>query len=180
MKLVVLRMGHRPVRDKRITTHVALVARAFGADGIIISDVSDSSIKEKIIDVRDRFGGDFFIEMGQNWLKVLNNWKNSDGEIIHLTMYGIPLPEIIEKIRVSPKDKLIIIGGAKIPSDVYKIANYNVSITNQPHSEVAALAVFLDQFFQGAEFQKRFTDAKFEIIPAEKGKIVKKANLGDL
>ncbi|MEA1998987.1 MAG: tRNA (cytidine(56)-2'-O)-methyltransferase, partial [Euryarchaeota archaeon] len=27
MKLVVLRIGHRPVRDKRITTHVGLTAR---------------------------------------------------------------------------------------------------------------------------------------------------------
>ncbi|MGC9107424.1 MAG: tRNA (cytidine(56)-2'-O)-methyltransferase, partial [Infirmifilum sp.] len=30
MEVVVLRLYHRPDRDKRVTTHVALVARAFG------------------------------------------------------------------------------------------------------------------------------------------------------
>ncbi|TLZ95287.1 MAG: tRNA (cytidine(56)-2'-O)-methyltransferase, partial [Methanobacteriota archaeon] len=29
--ITVLRLGHRPARDKRVTTHVALTARAFGA-----------------------------------------------------------------------------------------------------------------------------------------------------
>ncbi|MHC1579644.1 MAG: tRNA (cytidine(56)-2'-O)-methyltransferase, partial [Candidatus Alkanophagales archaeon] len=28
MEVVVLRLGHRPERDKRVTTHVGLVARA--------------------------------------------------------------------------------------------------------------------------------------------------------
>ncbi|MCD6448820.1 MAG: tRNA (cytidine(56)-2'-O)-methyltransferase, partial [Thermoplasmata archaeon] len=35
MVVVVYRYGHRISRDKRITTHVALVARAFNADGIV-------------------------------------------------------------------------------------------------------------------------------------------------
>ncbi len=30
MMIAVLRLGHRPERDKRITTHVALTSRAFG------------------------------------------------------------------------------------------------------------------------------------------------------
>ncbi|TFG70124.1 MAG: tRNA (cytidine(56)-2'-O)-methyltransferase, partial [Methanomassiliicoccus sp.] len=29
--IVVLRLGHRPERDQRVTTHVALTARALGA-----------------------------------------------------------------------------------------------------------------------------------------------------
>ncbi|MCC6052717.1 MAG: tRNA (cytidine(56)-2'-O)-methyltransferase, partial [Desulfurococcaceae archaeon] len=40
-KIYVLRYGHRPERDKRVTTHVALVARAFGASGFILGDVVD-------------------------------------------------------------------------------------------------------------------------------------------
>jgi len=38
--ITVLRIGHRISRDKRITTHVALVARAFGADKILIEEVA--------------------------------------------------------------------------------------------------------------------------------------------
>ncbi|MDD1777689.1 MAG: tRNA (cytidine(56)-2'-O)-methyltransferase [Candidatus Helarchaeota archaeon] len=173
MKVVVLRLGHRFERDKRISTHIGLVARAFGADGIIISDISDSAVEESILDIRDRFGGKFFVEMGEKWHTVLKNWKSSGGEIIHLTMYGIPIPQVIEKIRGSQKQKLIVVGASKVPRDVYELADYNVSITSQPHSEVAALAIFLDYLFQGSEFNLKFPDAKMEVIPSEKGKTVR-------
>lgn len=167
-------MGHRYERDKRVTTHVGLVARAFGADGLIISDISDTAIQETIQDIVDRFGGDFSIEMGENKIKILKDWKKLGGEIIHLTMYGIPLPDMIHELRQSQKNKLIVLGGPKVPPEVYELATYNVSITNQPHSEIAALAVFLDHLFQGAEFNKKFNNAKFEIIPSKNRKNLRK------
>ena len=36
---------------------------------------------------------------------------------------------------------LIAVGGPKVPGEVYKLADYNVAVTSQPHSEVAALAI---------------------------------------
>ena len=39
----VLRMGHRPERDKRITSHVALTSRAFGAEKMYLHR-SDSRV----------------------------------------------------------------------------------------------------------------------------------------
>ncbi|MEM2376537.1 MAG: tRNA (cytidine(56)-2'-O)-methyltransferase, partial [Sulfolobales archaeon] len=39
MKVFVLRLGHRPLRDKRVTTHVALTARAFGANGFVLAEL---------------------------------------------------------------------------------------------------------------------------------------------
>ena len=56
-KVYVLRYGHRPKRDKRITTHVCLVARAFGADGVFITDVIDPTIDRSIYQVCKRWGG---------------------------------------------------------------------------------------------------------------------------
>lgn len=47
-KFFVLRWGHRPKRDARLTTHVALTARALGADGFILSDIEDQKIAETI------------------------------------------------------------------------------------------------------------------------------------
>jgi len=38
MTLEVLRLGHRPARDKRITTHVCLTARALGATRVRIAE----------------------------------------------------------------------------------------------------------------------------------------------
>ena len=47
MKVSVLRIGHRLLRDDRITTHAALVSRAFGSDKIYMTEV-DNSIKETL------------------------------------------------------------------------------------------------------------------------------------
>ena len=171
MKVYVLRLGHRPGRDDRISTHCALVARAFGADGIMYT-IEDSKLRSKILDVVDRFGGPFDVIMGVQWRRVLKEWVEKGGEVIHLTMYGMPLPEVINEIKSSKRDKLIIIGAEKVPGEIYKLATYNVSVTNQPHSEIAALAVFLDWLFEGREFYRNFKNAKLKIIPNPKGKTV--------
>jgi tRNA (cytidine56-2'-O)-methyltransferase len=171
MRVLVLRLGHRPERDKRVSTHCALVARAFGADGIIF-DTVDENIRSKVLDVVNRFGGPFTIEMGVSWRDFIKEWIKEGNEIIHLTMYGLPLKSIINKIRESHKNKLIVIGSTKVPREVYELATYNVSVTNQPHSEIAALAVFLDHLFQGAELTKTFTNAKIKVVPSERGKKV--------
>ncbi|RLG58570.1 MAG: tRNA (cytidine(56)-2'-O)-methyltransferase [Candidatus Hydrothermarchaeota archaeon] len=163
--IVVLRLGHRPERDKRITTHVALVARAFGASGIILAS-RDERIKKKIEDVVNRWGGDFFIDFA-DWKEYIRKWK---GIKVHLTMYGLPIDEVMPEIK-KHKDILIIVGAEKVPGEIFKLADYNVAIGNQPHSEVAALAVFLDRYYEGKELKKDFK-GKLRIIPSKNSKIV--------
>ena len=41
LKVSVLRLGHRVDRDKRMTSHLGLTARAFGADEVILSGDDD-------------------------------------------------------------------------------------------------------------------------------------------
>lgn len=164
--IAVLRIGHRPQRDKRITTHVCLVARAFGADGIFVWR-KDEKIKENLDKLVKAWGGDFFVDF-KNYKKVLNEWK---GMIVHLTMYGEKIDKIGE-IRNKSKDILIVVGAEKVPPEVYEKANYNISVGSQPHSEVAALAVFLDRLFEGKNLYKKFEDAEMEIVPSPKGKTV--------
>jgi len=165
--ITVLRIGHRPQRDKRITTHVALVARAFGADRIIIT-TKDEKIEETVKDIVQRFGGDFEILSGISLKKAIRDFK---GTIVHLTMYGLPMDDVIPKI---PKDEdlIIIVGAEKVPREIYELADFNVAVGNQPHSEVAALAIFLDRFFEGKELRKEFENAKMRVIPQERGKKV--------
>lgn len=168
MEAWVLRLGHRIKRDQRISTHCGLVARAFGADGIIYSGEKDEELLNSIKKVTERFGGPFEVKYEKNWRSVIKNWK---GKIVHLTMYGLPIQEKIEEIKNCKEDLLIIIGGEKVPGEVYDLANWNIAITNQPHSEIAALAIFLDRFFEGKELEKEFK-GKVKIIPQEKGKKV--------
>ena len=162
----ILRIGHRISRDKRITTHVALVARAFGADKIFI-DTVDKKIEETIRSTCDRFGGNFEIETGVDKKKIIKNW---DGTIVHLTMYGDELEKSINKID-NKKDLLVIVGAEKVPPKIYELADFNISVGNQPHSEVAALAIFLDRYTDG-KWQKKKFNGKIEILPCDKGKKV--------
>ena len=164
--ITVLRIGHRIGRDKRITSHVALVARAFGADKIYV-DKTDKKIEETIRLTCNRFGGNFEIKTGIDKKKIL---KEHNGIIVHLTMYGEKLEKSIKKIG-KKKNLLIVVGAEKVPPYVYEMADFNVSVGNQPHSEVAALAIFLDRYSGGLWQNKKF-NGKLEIFPSNKGKKV--------
>ena len=162
----IMRIGHRPQRDKRVTTHVALSSRALGAKGIYV-DTPDPKLEENIRSVVDRFGGDYSIKTGVTWRQATKDFK---GKIVHLTMYGEALPDALPKI---PKDEdiMIIVGAEKVPPEVYQAADFNVSVGNQPHSEIAALAIFLDRFTEGkALYADRH--GKMTVIPNERGKTV--------
>ena len=170
-KVYVLRMGHRLHRDFRTTTHCALVARAFGANGIIISGDRDDDIIKTVQKINASWGGSFEAEYEKNWRKVIENWKAGGAYVMLSTMYGINLPKAVSKIKHG-NDVLIVIGSEKMPSEVFHMADINIAVTNQPHSEVAALALILDRIFGGRELDKKFKGAKIKIKPQEKGKKV--------
>ncbi|MDR0778670.1 MAG: tRNA (cytidine(56)-2'-O)-methyltransferase [Methanomassiliicoccaceae archaeon] len=162
----IMRIGHRPQRDKRVTTHVALSSRALGAKGIYV-DTADNVLEGNIKSVVERFGGDFEIRTGVNWKDII---KNFDGIVVHLTMYGQRFDEALEKIP-SDKNMIIIVGAEKVPPEVYERADMNVSVGNQPHSEIAALSIFMDRLTGGkALYESR--NGRFNVIPNERGKTV--------
>jgi tRNA (cytidine56-2'-O)-methyltransferase len=173
-KIVVLRWGHRLIRDARLTTHVALAARALGADGIIISDVQDQKIQETIEKINRNWGGKFHSTMGTKWKTALKEWKTKGGIVVHLTAYGenIQTSNVLERIKRTGKDIMLVVGSQKVPREFYaeQVSDYNVAIGNQPHSECASLAVFLDRYFQGRELAKNFENARVKIIPQQRGK----------
>ncbi|MHC1631474.1 MAG: tRNA (cytidine(56)-2'-O)-methyltransferase [Methanotrichaceae archaeon] len=169
MQIVVLRLGHRPERDKRITTHVGLVARAFGADEMLLAG-QDEKVVQSLRDVVDRWGGDFQIKSEVIWKKEVRRWKESKGTVVHLTMYGSSLSDVIEDIR-QDENIMVVVGAEKVPAEMYQLADWNVGIGDQPHSEVAALAIFLDRLQEGQELDKKF-EGKIQISPSERSKNV--------
>jgi len=164
--ITILRLGHRPARDKRVTTHVALAARAFGADRVLVS-TRDPGLERTVHEVVRKFGGPFEIETGVAWKKVLREWR---GTKVHLTMYGLPLDEILP--RIPRDDLLVVVGAEKVPAEVFDLADVNVAVGNQPHSEVAALAVFLDRLLGGAGI-RRVLRGRIEIAPSPRSKLVR-------
>jgi len=97
MKIEVLRIGQRVIRDDRVTTHVALVARSFGAQKIYMNEVNPE-IKHTISSINKTWGGDFKIEIILEWKKIIKEKKNAGVKIVHLTMYGQNINSVETKI----------------------------------------------------------------------------------
>jgi len=171
-RIVVLRMGHRFFRDSRVTTHVCLTARALGATGVIIADRRDKEVEATVRDMVERFGGSFQVETGTPWRQAIRDWKKQGGRVVHLTAYGMPLPKVVEDVRRAGSDVMVVVGSEKMPGEMFRVADWNVSVTSQPMSEVAALAIFLDWFNGHEEFDLDFPNAAIRIIPSKTEKKV--------
>jgi len=157
-----------------VTTHVALTARAFGASGFVLADVEDKSIKAKVEKVVADWGGPFTFEMGVSCKKTVTEWKKNGGIVVHLTMYGqkIDDKDVMSQISSSQRDIMAVVGSQKVPGEFFseEFSDYNISIGAQPHSEVAALAIFLDRLFKGSELSKEFEQARIKVIPSQREK----------
>lgn len=174
MKLVVLRLGHRKARDKRVTTHVFLAARALGASSGVLCGDDDAAVLKSVSGVARNWGGKFRASYSKSYRKAISGLKRKGYRIAHLTMYGERIQDALPAIRRKAKGRLcVVVGAEKVPGEVYRLADWNVSVTCQPHSEVAALAVFLHELAGGRELSARFPGARLEIEPSPCGKLVR-------
>jgi tRNA (cytidine56-2'-O)-methyltransferase len=153
-----------------MTTHVCLTARAFGADRVYV-DTADDELEERLTRVAEQFGGEFEVRTGVSPRGLV---KSSRAKVVHLTMYGENMADWEdvdwEALRSAPCI-LVIVGSTKVPREYYEMADYNVAVGNQPHSEVAALAVFLDHLTEG-EPLRRDLGGRMAVVPQERGKLV--------
>lgn len=158
----VLHLGHRLGRDERMTTHLGLVARAFGARGLLLAS-RDERVAASLAAVSARWGGSFEVRQGVAWRREAREWKRAGGGVVHLTMYGEPLERAVGRIR-RHRRLWVAVGSQKVPPDIYRVADWNVAVGHQPHSEVAAAALFLDRCFRGRQWDLRFPGAR-QVIP---------------
>ena len=136
------------------------------------SEERDQSVIESAKKVVEKWGGKyFFVEPVEDPVDFVRRWKAEGGVVVHLTMYGINVDEAINEIPLDRK-VLVIVGSEKVEGVFYGLADFNVAVGNQPHSEVAALAIFLDRVYKGRELNLVFKDAKLKIIPERRGKRV--------
>jgi len=170
--ITVLRIGHRYVRDFRTLTHLCLVSRALGAERIYLEEFDDGLL-ETMNEVNETWGTGFEVSKAPSWRGVMSQAKKEGRTTVHLTMYGLPFQDRIEQLRGLDRF-LIVVGGPKVPGEVYKLADYNLGVTSQPHSEIAALAILMHELQSGEELKKEFRASRIKIIPSEKGKKVEK------
>jgi len=153
-------MGHRPERDKRVTTHVALTSRAFGAKKMYLHR-SDSRVIETINNVVSKFGGNFTVETTTNPKKIVKEW---DGKIMHLTMFGLPIDDKLVEIKNVKEPILVVVGAEKVPPWVFEYSDFNIAIGSQPHSEVSALAIALSKLNDDS-YNQNF-EGPIQVIPS--------------
>lgn len=170
MVIEVVRIGQRLIRDDRVTTHVALVSRAFGAKRIFMTEVNPE-IKDTLEKINKTWGGNFVVEFIDKWKSIVKMKKEENFKIVHLSMYGENINDIQDELQ-KEENLLIVVGAEKVPREIYELADFNVGVGSQPHSEISALAILLDRVQKGKQFEKSFLDAKRKIIPTKKGKNV--------
>jgi tRNA (cytidine56-2'-O)-methyltransferase len=166
----VIRLGQRYVRDERTLTHLCLVSRAFGAESIYLED-AEKGVTETLDEVNKTWGGEFRAILGTPWRRVIQDAKEEGRSVVHLTMYGIPIQDLAPQLRELERI-LIVVGGPKVPGKVYHEADFNVAVTSQPHSEVAALAIALHEIQGGEELKRTFQKSRLRILPSARGKKV--------
>jgi len=179
VEISLLRLSHRKERDKRITTHLFLTARVLGVRNVWYGGERDEKIEKSIKNIEEKWGKVFNeIKYIKNVEKFLREIKNKY-ILVHLTMYGVNyketlsvLKEKIKSIEGEAKQGIcIIVGSEKVPGFVYEIADYNVAIGAQPHSEVTAFVIFMYEL-NGCKLNEKYEDPKLKIIPMKKGKRV--------
>ena len=121
---------------------IGLVPRCISVSSIWLKKIymaySDNRIVDTIQDMNERWGGqqEFEVELVNDWRSLIKSWKRNAGNVVHLTMYGINLNKTLPQIKVK-SNILVVVGASKVPREVYSMADYNVAIGHQPHSEVA-------------------------------------------
>lgn len=89
--------------------------------------------------------------------------------MVHLTMYGESVADHEVELREMERI-MVVVGAEKVPGEIYGLADFNISVTSQPHSEISSLAVFLDRLFQGSELKREFPGGRMRIIPSRNRK----------
>lgn len=175
-EIVVIRIGHRSARDVRITTHVCLVARALGAKSAVICGEPANDVVSSVSRIVEKWGGDFSARYEPSWRRAISEAKKAGMKVVHLTMYGERVQDRMDAVRKAAAKNgpglAVVVGAEQVPGEVYEMADWNVAVTSQPHSEVAALAVFLDRFFDGEELEMEHGNARVKIVPTARGKKV--------
>jgi len=165
----ILRLSHRIARDKRISTHLGLTARTFGIQAIYYAGQKDNQLEQSLEKMNANFGSFSRFIYVKNPLALVKEKKQQGYFIIHLTMYGLSLGNELSNIK-KQKKILFVVGSEHVPSKYYHEADLNLAVTNQPHSELSAIAIILYELTKGKSIE--YKNAKLKIQPSERGKII--------
>lgn len=121
--------------------------------------------------ISSKWGGNFSIEFQDDYRTVLRS--SSNYKKVYLTRYGTPMQNVLYTMKTY-RNLLLIVTDTEAVTSMFSNADFCISITDQPHSTSAAIAVFLHAFFSGRELAMHFENARYKVIPSERGVHVEK------
>ncbi len=162
--LTILVVG-KPSYEK--VTDLCLIARAFGATEAVFT-TSDrkliSKSKRFCKDVCAKWGGSFTISFTNNWKAYIKSKRKY--KTIYLTRYGTPVRQMEYLLRTY-KNLLIIASFSEKIKELYTIADFNISITSQPHTVASSVTALLRAYYRDRELSMHFENAKYKIVPEQ-------------
>jgi len=161
-------IGGRPHHEN---LDLCLTARAFGAAEITFVGKSDSTLLKYMANLNKKWGGSFRVKFAKNYNDVLKS--ASKYTKVYLTRFGMPL-QSKSYILKTYKNMVLIVSTTEINKKLHQVADYNISISTQPHCGAAAIAIFLHEFYNGRELAMHFENAKLKLLPTEHDVAVKK------
>ena len=102
---------------------------------IYMTGVSNGSINDTVSSVSKRWGGRFKVEIIQDWKSLAKLGKRKVAKWLTLQCMASILM-ISLKGCAKKTSLLVIIGAEKVPQEAHDLADYNIAIGNQPHSEI--------------------------------------------
>jgi tRNA (cytidine56-2'-O)-methyltransferase len=120
-----------------------------------------------------KWGGRFKVQFAKNYKEALKS--ASKYAKVYLTRYGMPLQDKSYVLKTYKNMILIVTSrdGDEM-NPMHKIADFNISVSSQPHCSAAAIAIFLHEFYNGRELAMHFENAQFKLVPHEHDVEIKK------
>ncbi len=127
------------------------------------------------------WGGSFSVVQKVSPLRIISEWKKDGGRVINLSMYGedmrAPMSELYHVYYTLAQPLLVVVGSSKVDGKVYQASDFNLAVTHYPHSEVAALAIFLEKLLGNRAWGRPTPGSRIKILSAlkTKGGIISRA-----
>ncbi len=152
---------------------LCMISRAFGASNITFcphKGGAEARLKRAMKQISKKWGGEFSVFFCDKWEKYIKGKKNYLK--IYLTRYGMPISKM--RYRISTyKNILLIASFSESVKSAYDAADFNISISSQPHTCGSSIAIFLHDFYQGRELAMHFENSRYKVVPSEHGVEVK-------
>jgi tRNA (cytidine56-2'-O)-methyltransferase len=158
LTISILAIGKSPYQTN---LDLCLTARALGASEITFVGDKDTRLIRYINNLNKNWGGKFKVQFAKSYKEALKS--DTKYKKVYLTRYGNPLQTKSYMLKTY-KNLVLIVTLKDEMEAIQKLADFNISVSSQPHCSSAAVAIFLHEFYNGRELAMHFENAKYKLV----------------